>query len=166
MGGFLFNKEIAIEEKNIVSTKNLFGARNRDSCNTESDSRWRLLRMVSMLWFSNPVILKEPASSCKCNMNQLCDEIAEKPTRPFCQLRGQKWVIHLCPLLLGYNSSYWGFQIKQQIQGGVSQLGPACWWPMNCTTVRTIINVMFGNVKTKKLREEKRFMFKQIHDAF
>lgn len=105
MGVFLLNKEIAIEEKNIVSTKNSFGGRNRDSCNIESDWRWRLLRVVSMLWFSGPVALKEPASSCMCNRNQLCDEVAEKPTLPFCQLRGQKWVIHLCPLLLGYNSS-------------------------------------------------------------
>lgn len=103
MGGFLFNKEIAIEEKSIVSTKNL--VKEIDSCNIESDSRWRLLRVVSMLWFSTPVFLKEPASSCRCNMNQLCDEVAEKPTRPLCQLRGWKWVIHLCPLLLGYNSS-------------------------------------------------------------
>lgn len=69
MGVFLLNKEIAIEEKNIVSTKNLFGGRNRDSCNIESDSRWRLLRVVSMLWFSSPVVLKGPGSSCKCNMN-------------------------------------------------------------------------------------------------
>lgn len=102
---FLLNKEIAIEEKNIVSTKYSFGGRNRDSCNIESDSKWHLLRAVSMLWFNGPVSLKEPASSYKCNMNQLCDEVAEKPTLPFCQLRGQKWVIHLCSLLLGYNSS-------------------------------------------------------------